>query len=133
MERYNINNSADKTNTSNTRKNNAIAICRKAGFGEMNNRNTTFASLSSVGHNDFPVEAQSYKLRLDWFLILDNWINKTYTVIKVPAKTFTEDNFRFRSDKLDNMLVYINKNDFLENKFEQANFSKYVQKVINYE
>lgn len=114
------------------KKNNAIEMCKRNGFSDMNRSNTTYASLNTVTQKDFPSEANISKLNIDWYLILDDWSNKTYTVIRVPAYTFKEDDFKTRDDKPKHKLVYINKNNFLENKYEKANFSKYIQKVISY-
>ncbi len=136
QENFCENNDNRNTQSARTKKNIAINLCQKNGFDNMASHNTTFATLNK-GNHFYPANVSKNYLQRDWYLILNDEINKCYNVFKVPANTFAlfsngKCPFVCRPDT-DAMKIYINDNgaEFLDI-YSKISFKKYFVKKIFY-
>lgn len=120
-----------RTSSYNLDRNEAIRICQKNNVPISNC--ITFANLSNI-NGKYPANINLKYLNYDWTLILNDGYNKKLHILKIPARTFTSDDFYIRKDK--NLIVLgIDKN--FEDSHPQQNinhrFFEYKIQTLDYE
>ncbi len=125
----------DTKSTKNTRENfmltksEAINILRSNGY-EMENYNTTYASKNDT--IDIYWANPSYSmLKRNWNLILNDSINRSLYIFKIPAGSGLENRLISRADRTDKIDLQIYYNDFtFTDSRSKISFDKfYVEKV----
>lgn len=92
------------------RKSLAISIFRSKGMPYSNN--VTFASKNRSAHN-YWANPSFEVLEQDWFLILNDWINRVLYLFKVPSKAISQNDLIARADNnnlIDLQILYNDSN-----------------------
>ncbi len=83
----------------------AIHLCRKHNINIFH-ENSTYACFSRL-INAYPANADPRHLSEDWYILLDDYINKKLHVLKIPANSLKENRFAYRNDN-GNIILHIN-------------------------
>ena len=111
-------------------KNRAISLFVSKGYRV--SRNVTFASKNRSAYN-YWANPSFMALREDWFLILNDWINKELHLFRVPAYSIKANELLCRIDQQDKIDLQISYNDptFTDNR-SKISFRKYYVTTIKY-
>lgn len=111
-------------------KNQAVSLFSAQGVRF--NRNITFASKNKSAHNYW---ANPYfsALEQDWYLILNDWINRELHLFFIPAKSIHPSSLVARFDQQDKVDLQICYDDptFTDNR-SKISFAKYLIKDLSY-
>lgn len=112
-------------------KNQAISLFAAKGFRV--SRNVTFASKNRSAYN-YWANPSYMALREDWFLILNDWINRELHLFCVPAYEIRANELLCRIDQQDKIDLQISYNDstFTDNR-SKISFLKYFVTTIKYQ
>ena len=94
--------------TGEMRKSLAISIFRSKGF--LSSHNITYASKNRTAYN-YWANPRFEMLEREWFLILNDWINRVLYLFKIPSGSFSEDDLIARADHNDQIDLQIIYND----------------------
>ena len=111
-------------------KNNAIRLCQKYNLPISNY--ITYASLSGI-NGKYPANVNLSYLDNEWTILLDDKFHKKLHVLKVPANTFSYNDFYIRADR--NLLVLAIDNSFVDSHPQnniQNRFFEYKIQTIDY-
>jgi antitoxin component of RelBE/YafQ-DinJ toxin-antitoxin module len=107
-----ITNSSDtyikKNDTREMRKSLAISMFRRKGH--LSNNNITYASKNRTAYN-YWANPRFEMLEEDWFLILNDWINRVLYLFKIPSGSISQDDLIARADHNDQIDLQISYND----------------------
>lgn len=112
-------------------KKEAIELFRKRGY-DINPNHTTFAS-KNQGNYTYWANPNFSLLRQNWYLILNDWPNRTLYLFSIPANSISESELVPRNDqpeKID-MDIYYNDPIFTDSR-SKYKFMKYKIAEINY-
>ncbi len=90
------------------RKSLAISIFR--GKGIVFNDNITYASKNRTAYN-YWANPTFERLELDWFLILNDWINRVIYLFKIPSRAIAQGDLIARADNNNQIDLQILYND----------------------
>lgn len=108
----------------------SIRMINKKGYSKVNSKNTTYACNHSQAY--YPSNINISRFSEDFYLILDDSKRRVCYYMKIPANTFSRDNFRIRSDK-DSAIVYLKYNDprFSE-MYSNISFERFIFETLSY-
>ncbi len=110
-------------------KNRAIALFKNEGIAF--NANVTFASKNKSSYN-YWANPSFDVLDSDWFLILNDWINRKIHLFEIPAKTFKHDCLVSRADKNKIDLQIMHDDSLFTDARSKISFVKYLKITISY-
>ena len=90
------------------RKSIAISIFRSKGY--LSNNNITYASKNRTAYN-YWANPRFEMLEQEWFLILNDWINRVLYLFKIPSGSISVDDLIARADHNDQIDLQILYND----------------------
>lgn len=110
-------------------KNRAIALFKNEGI--VFNNNVTFASKNKSSYN-YWANPSFDVLDSDWFLILNDWVNREIHLFEIPAKTFRHDCLVSRADKNKIDLQIMHDDSLFTDARSKISFAKYLKITISY-
>lgn len=113
-------------------KSRAISLFRGQVAETLNSQNVTFASKNKSSYNYWANPSDNL-LYNDWFLILNDWINRELYLFKIPASSITPSELTHRADRSEVIDLQIAYNDstFTDER-SNLRFLKYSVKKISY-
>jgi len=103
-----ISGSMERNTFRDMRKSLAISIFRSKGI--VFSDNITYASKNRTAYN-YWANPTFERLELDWFLILNDWINKVIYLFKIPSGAISQDDLIARGDNNNQIDLQILYND----------------------
>ncbi|MGN1227006.1 MAG: hypothetical protein ACI4TX_00010 [Christensenellales bacterium] len=97
--------------TKNTKMKKAIQLFNEKGYYLMNNHNTNFASKNNK-NNVYWINPNKRHLDEDWYIILDDNINKRLYLLSVPQNSIS--GLKMRNDKICNVSIRYNVDNFID-------------------
>ena len=104
----------------------------KKGYA-INEDHTTYASKNKTNYT-YWANPQFSLLRQNWYLILNDWPNRTLYLFLIPANSISPDELMPRKDKPDiiDLEIYYNDPTFTDSRKKLVSFLKYKVDEMNY-
>lgn len=114
--------------TKNIKTKTAIQLFRKKGYS-LNIHNTNFASKTNR-NNYYWINPDVRHLKEEWYIILNDYVNKTLYLFNVPKNSIS--NLKMRNDRICNVSIRYDDINFLDINSSIC-FSKYLLDAIKYD
>lgn len=122
-----------KTNIDNVKNFSSFSLDRNEAIRLCYNHNIdlsgfiTFANLSS-SNGKYPANVKLSCLYSDWIILLNDSYRKKLHILKIPANTFTQNDFYIRTDK--NLIVLGIDNNFVDSHPQQNKLNRFFEYKI---
>lgn len=107
-------------------KYNAILLCRKHNIRAYNNNTTYACFFKQLGV--YPSNPDPRHLSENWYILLDDYINKKLHVLKIPANSLNGNTFKYRDDN-GRIVLYLNQH-FVDEHYQEGISTPFAQYKI---